>query len=274
MARKILTSFDGKITIEEVSVVTLLDKKKYQDNPVQRDHVKRAKAKKHMHGNMTLPQRLFSVAKLGKDFYFLDGHTRMEAIKIEKLNPVEKVFVVYYHVKSRQEVINLYYQFDSKDAVETPADTYLSAKKELGVELKSVLLKTSLKTVLGNAYQVVYGVSKAPSDAELLREFKNELEEIESWDIEKRKMPKGNQQGFGKIYGAGVRAAIIVSLRDNPEDWDDIADFWYDFFKCSLEDSCQSIINAYNASLNSERGSGQIALAKELQNYMREVVYE
>ncbi|WP_027855563.1 hypothetical protein [Marinobacterium litorale] len=114
------------------------------DNPIQRNTEDRAvrASRKHLQKSSVTHSTVFaaSCAENGRT-YKLDGHTRAYLWRTGKLAPPENLHVVIHHVDKLEDVINLYKQFDNKDAAESATDRLHGAYRYFGLSAKSGLVR-------------------------------------------------------------------------------------------------------------------------------------
>ncbi|RLB94684.1 MAG: hypothetical protein DRH26_00585 [Deltaproteobacteria bacterium] len=168
------------------------------DNPIQRNTIARAgKAnRKHLRTGIE-PHQVVSVAQFGKKLFKLDGHTRALLWKEKKLIPVSNILtVMYYDVKSMNEVKFLYKCFDNSMATETSMDRQYGAYKQVGfLPRNEIVIKAPLFTmakIMGGEHPSIYKV---------IDEFNKEIRLLDKKVYNKRDFP------------AGLFTAMMITLK-------------------------------------------------------------
>ncbi len=101
---------------------------KVSGNPIQRNTPMRARRANKLHLAVLHPSHSnVAVAKLGKQFIKLDGHTRALLWKQDKLDRPDTLNVSIYPCNDKQEVMRLYQTYDSPAALETKTDQIFGA---------------------------------------------------------------------------------------------------------------------------------------------------
>jgi len=126
------------------------------EHPNQRDTEKHARYSTHL--NVFDPTHRRVTAATGPDgkMYVVDGHTRRWMWKqgFTKNLPVPlSLDVDLYSCPTRDALAQLYYRFDSRQAVETPQDIVFGTTKALGLDFKSSVMRSGR---YGNALVVSY----------------------------------------------------------------------------------------------------------------------
>lgn len=190
--------------------LTLDDWVAIPDNPIQRDTAKRAKSASHL---MTFSPSHLRVA-IGvlpdRRTFKVDGHTRAFLWSTQKVEGLPSPLVLnadVYQCRDREALIELYSHFDSRSAVELPADQVFGASRELGLHFKSPILASGrYGTPIKRLYNIVNGYGAAWADAKFtylaINYFRDELLMFDATE------PKHND------YGAPIiMAAILTFMR-------------------------------------------------------------
>ena len=235
MANSINVALNGKVVkihTKIISVEDFLNEKRYKENPRQRNTLKRLKSK-HLNGDVSPDQTVVHVAKFGSSLFIIDGYSRREAWKVGNLTRPENLIAVIYHVNSILDVTDLYTHFDSELAREKPSEVYYGNMKMISFNPGSELMKASWATAIKYvaAYYGVQQVSNTET-VKYLNDFKNELEQIDSLEVQLKGVVNAKRK-----YSSGIRAAMLITLRL----YGDAAfSFWEDY-----NDYCEGMSNKY-----------------------------
>lgn len=248
-----MSNMNFKMIVKEIKAVDFLNASIYEENPVQRDHLKRLNSQ-HLKGEFSAPQRLVNVALLGKRKIVLDGHSRRAAWDKGQLTLPQTLVAVFYKVNSLTDVIELYKHFDSRVAVEKPSDLFETARKESGVVMQSVMMNQSLKTTLEIAEVLNFGKKSKKELTAMILTYKDALAYIDEFEFIL------SNKNLRKVFCAGTKAAMIVSIHKALECGieSDVAGFWEDLYNMSETDSPQVIKTAYRTAMQCDRGTGAI----------------
>ena len=222
---------DSNITVKVIPTNEFLNKKKYIDNPRQRD-ISRHQKKQHVNGDYAPDQQIVHVAKFHNLLYVLDGHTRRDAWINGRLTKPIYLLMCLYEVDNYDDILNLYNHFDSRDALETTGEALSGSLKVAGFAPQSELMQSSITTAIKLAAELLGDVKDytgiANSDLhKYIAKYLDALQQVDSLDIKFR----GNEIRLGypkRKYCAGIVAAMIVSFAkaDNEEEKERVMDFW------------------------------------------------
>lgn len=200
---------------------------KIQDNPLQRDTITHAKKAKKFHLNEHHESHSkVAVAKLGKLFYKLDGHTRAYLWDKQELLAPDHLSVDVYPVKSIEEVVDLYKTFDNTKAAESNSDKIIGALNYLGIKNYNInfMRNSGLLNAL-RSLNSTFGRYRPHQDIEMiLKPYKKEIQALanQQWS------PAGQSKGK-KMAGfpSPVVASFIITYRLYG---DDCLGFWDDYY--------------------------------------------
>ena len=171
-----------------------------RDNPIQRNTVVHAVRAINGHLKEYSPTHArVSAAKLNRELYKLDGHTRSLLWANGDLTPPEPILVDIYDANCIDEVKNLYKQFDNAKATENATDKVYGALRENNITAASMLLKT------GGLQTAIYILArKASRGFDIYKEIKPWIEEVaivDSWGFTKHK------------FTAGILAVMLLTVK-------------------------------------------------------------
>lgn len=192
--------------IRNITVDQWICEETFPPYEANRDVKKRMK-KEHMSGSIiSAEQTVVRAVKLGDELIKIDGHSRAEAWRRGQLEKPEQLTVMIFEIDSKDEMEPLYKCFNSKIAAETPAEQAYHASKVVDFKPTSKFAKSSWKA----AYEVL----GYRDQVQAMKFFAEELKLIDSWGI---------QLARSAEYSTGVKAAILKTLKDAPEE---AAVFW------------------------------------------------
>lgn len=170
-------------------------------NPIQRDTERHAKKAMTAHLSKKAPSHArVSCAELpDRSRFKLDGHTRSYLWERELLDAPDQLIVDVYPVNDRQEAIDFYKHFDNPSAAENATDRLSGAYRINGITPSSRLLTHGGIT---SAFKLIYS---KPSIYQAVRQWKNELEAIDSLDLTITRMP------------APLVCAALLTIRNHGE---------------------------------------------------------
>lgn len=155
--------------------VQVMKLKDWAELPVfftQRNHAARILQEKHRSRFVKLaPTHLIVSAVVMPDgmIYKVDGHTRTEAWKLEKVEVPQEVMVIKYHVKTPEEAREIYEMIDNRGSVKTGSDTIFSVMRDNGfTPISTLLYECSYNMALNIAFGTSgksYPKSKQVQDA-------------------------------------------------------------------------------------------------------------
>lgn len=191
------------------------------DNPRQRDTESHAKSavKKHL-SELSPVHRVVHAATIDGETPAckLDGHTRAWLWKVDKLERPKSntMMVMLYKVNDLREAGELYTHFDNSQAAETSSDKFFGGCREQNIRLESALLN---RLQISNALK--FATSKWGghnfSHYELISIWKNELLELDSWNISK-----------GKLSNALISVALLC-IHDKRYETSIVREFFHNF---------------------------------------------
>ena len=184
----------------QITVQDWINEELYPRYKANRDEKKRMN-KDHMKGAIISPeQAVVRAVKLGNELIKIDGHSRAEAWRRGQLDHPAMLTLMIFPIDTEEEMEPLYKCFNSKVAAETPAEQAFHANKVVEFTPSSKFVKASWKAafaILGYQDQVV-----------AMKHFDEERRLIDSWGINK---------AVSAEFSTGVKAAILKTLKDNPE---------------------------------------------------------
>lgn len=186
------------MTQEIITVKEWLD---YKDCPIQRNtelHAKKAR-NKHLKNDSATQKVVTAAIQPNGVRYKLYGHTRAYLWNDGSLKKPDKLFLNLYHVKSIDDIEELYKEFDSQSASETSVDRLHGSLHKYGFSPNSRLIKsggiTSALTILVNPKSLRIDIYK----------------EIEPW---LKTLKLIDEMYFSsERFVSGVLAACIITTR-------------------------------------------------------------
>lgn len=207
---------------------------KIQPNPIQRDteyHSKKA-LKFHL-SSESITQSKVAVAKQGKIFWKLDGHTRAHLWNEGLLKAPSSLSVDIYEVDDKQGAIELYRQFDNSDAAESNADKVAGALRQMGLmHFNSAFMRN---TGILTALQTIHLATKVPFGRgkvlEILTPWKKEIKILieQQWNAYSTKTQPGTP--------SCVITAFFITTRMYKQD---CLGFWDGYYHGKGADSLRS----------------------------------
>ena len=187
---------------------------KFKDNPIQRNTEQHAAfALKHHLKSASATHANVNCAVLDGELYKLDGHTRGYLWQNSLLECPQAIYANVYDCTEKQDLIDLYYQFDNTLATEKASDKFYGACRLFGFTPKSTLIKDG--GVSGALQLIQQGV--CPKQAKIIQRVFAWVPELQMIDS---KMYNGNK------FRVGTLTALLLTVKAYGND---AFDFWGKF---------------------------------------------